>query len=123
MLNFCKAIFIGTVICSHAMLGFAQNIPKNGDVAPDIILPNASGTPIHLSSLRGKVVLIDFWASWCGPCRMANEETIEVYQEYQPKGFEIFSVSLDRKKTINSLGLTMAVIIKNGILKVVPATM
>lgn len=98
MLNFCKAILIGTFICSQAMLSFAQNMPKNGDVAPDIILPNASGTPIHLSALRGKVVLIDFWASWCGPCRMANEETIEVYQEYQPKGFEIFSVSLDRKK-------------------------
>ncbi|QHJ06309.1 TlpA disulfide reductase family protein [Hymenobacter busanensis] len=71
-------------------------VPVNkADLAPDINLPAPNGQPVALSSLRGKVVLVDFWASWCGPCRAENPALVRLYQQYQPKGLEIYSVSLD----------------------------
>lgn len=66
-----------------------------GQMAPEISLPNPDGKNIALSSLKGKIVLLDFWASWCGPCRMANPHVVEVYNKYKDKGFTVFSVSLD----------------------------
>lgn len=72
--------------------------PVVGDVAPDIQLPNPEGKIIKLSSLKGKVVLLDFWASWCGPCRMENPNVVKAYQKYKDKGFTVFSVSLDNDK-------------------------
>lgn len=69
-----------------------------GDVAPDFQLKNPKGEFISLSSLRGQYVLIDFWASWCGPCRMENPNTVSLYNQYHPKGFEILGVSLDKSK-------------------------
>ncbi|MBI9055911.1 MAG: AhpC/TSA family protein [Bacteroidales bacterium] len=69
-----------------------------GATAPDIALPNPEGDTITLSSLRGKYVLIDFWASWCRPCRVENPNLVKSYKKYHDKGFEIFQVSLDKKK-------------------------
>jgi thiol-disulfide isomerase/thioredoxin len=69
-----------------------------GQPAPEINLPNPEGKNIPLSSLKGKVVLIDFWASWCGPCRKENPNVVKVYQQYKDKGFEVYSVSLDKDK-------------------------
>lgn len=69
-----------------------------GVVAPDFTMNDPQGKPIQLSSLRGKVVLIDFWASWCGPCRQENPNVVKMYQQYHDKGFEILGVSLDRTK-------------------------
>lgn len=69
-----------------------------GAVAPDFTMNDPQGKPIQLSSLRGKVVMIDFWASWCGPCRQENPNVVKVYQQYHDKGFEILGVSLDRNK-------------------------
>ena len=66
-----------------------------GAAAPDIRLPNPDGKELSLSSLKGKVVLIDFWASWCGPCRKENPNVVKIYQQYKDKGFDIYSVSLD----------------------------
>lgn len=66
-----------------------------GGQAPDIVLNNLEGKEVKLSSLRGKVVLIDFWASWCGPCRKENPNVVRVYNQYKDKGFEILGVSLD----------------------------
>ena len=76
-----------------AVLSFAQ--PNVGDKAKEITLPDVKGKNISLSSLKGKVVLIDFWASWCGPCRKKVPEIKKTYAKYQPKGFEIYGISLD----------------------------
>lgn len=67
-----------------------------GQVAPDISLPNPSGEELSLSSFKGKVVLIDFWASWCGPCRKEMPNVVKAYAKFKGKGFEIFGVSLDQ---------------------------
>lgn len=66
-----------------------------GAIAPELEFPNPDGKMLKLSDLRGKVVLIDFWASWCGPCRKENPNVTNIYRKYHDKGFEIFSVSLD----------------------------
>lgn len=69
-----------------------------GQVAPEIDLKNPQGQSIKLSSLRGKYVLIDFWASWCRPCRAENPNLVAVHNKYSNRGFTIYSVSLDEKK-------------------------
>lgn len=71
-----------------------------GMEAPDIELPSPDGATLRLSDLRGKVVLIDFWASWCRPCRMENPNVVRLYQRFHDKGFEIFSVSLDQSRDV-----------------------
>lgn len=69
-----------------------------GAEAPLFAGPNPEGEEISLESLRGKVVLIDFWASWCGPCRRENPNVVKLYDAYKDKGFEILAVSLDKTK-------------------------
>ncbi|MCZ4694421.1 AhpC/TSA family protein [Ancylomarina euxinus] len=69
-----------------------------GQPAPDFTLDTPEGTPMSLSSLKGKIVVIDFWASWCGPCRRENPHMVEIYNELSPKGVEFLGVSLDKDK-------------------------
>ena len=82
-----------------------------GSLAPDFELPTPDGKNIKLSSFRGKTLLLDFWASWCKPCRAENPNVVRMYEKYKGKNFDILSVSLDQDKTawtnaITSDGLT-----------------
>ncbi len=89
----------GNLLASEVAVGL-----EVGQRAPDMILSTPKGDSLSLSSLRGKVVLIDFWASWCMPCRIENPNLVKVYSRYDKKkftrgnGFTIYSVSLDTNK-------------------------
>lgn len=77
---------------------FPEEKVKQNMEAPDIQLPDPSGKILALSSLKGKVVLIDFWASWCKPCRQESPNMVKLYNRFKDKGFEIYGVSLDKDK-------------------------
>ena len=70
-----------------------------GEIAPDITLNDLNGNPLSLSSLKGKYVLLDFWAGWCRPCRVENPNIYRMYNKFNEKGFDVFQVSLDRDKS------------------------
>jgi len=75
-----------------------QEVPNIADPRLQITLPDAKGDSVALASLKGKVVLLDFWASWCMPCRAANKKLVKIYDKYKAQGFEIYSVSVDDEK-------------------------
>jgi thiol-disulfide isomerase/thioredoxin len=76
----------------------SQTTPNITDSRLDFSLPDLKGDSLRLSSMKGKVFLLDFWASWCTPCRFSNKNLIKLYNKYKPSGFEILSVSLDDNK-------------------------
>ena len=89
-------LIILVLLCStvlHAQL-------KIGEIVPEIELMGKSDTIIKLSSLSGKVILIDFWASWCGPCRASNPSVQKMYKKFRDSGFEVYAVSLDVNKPL-----------------------
>jgi len=78
--------------------GKTQHLLLAGMAAPEIEMADRNGQLRKLSALRGKVVLLDFWASWCRPCRMENPNVVRLYKAYHDRGFEVFSVSLDKSR-------------------------
>ena len=89
-------LIIATIFC----VGLSANAqPKTGQKAENIQLPDVNGKTIKLSEVKAKLVLIDFWASWCIPCRKSNPGLGKLYKDYKAKGFEILGVSIDDNKT------------------------
>jgi peroxiredoxin len=90
-----KASFFGKKLGDAVTAAQSTSV---GATAPDFTLPDVKGNSIALSSLRGKYVLVDFWASWCGPCRQENPNVVKAYNQFKDKGFTVLGVSLDQKK-------------------------
>lgn len=93
-----KNLFLIILILLSSVVAHAQL--RIGETVPEIELIGKSDSIVKLSSFNGKVVLIDFWASWCGPCRAANPYVQKLYKKYKASGFEVFAVSLDVNKPL-----------------------
>lgn len=112
--NILMSCFVGL-----AMSASGQMQPNIADSRLDFALPDLKGDSIRLSSMKGKVFLLDFWASWCVPCRFSNKQLVKLYSRYKDKGFEILGVSLDDnrnawKKAVNKDKITWLQINDNG---------
>jgi peroxiredoxin len=90
--------FVSGLRKSVSINSIAGGTIREGELLPDITLPDPEGDTISLSSKRGRIVLVDFWAAWCPPCREENPNLVKLYDMYHYRGFDIFQVSLDQRK-------------------------
>jgi thiol-disulfide isomerase/thioredoxin len=96
-MNFKKIIPV-LILLSLAFYSNGQQVANITDPRLQIKLPTVTGDSITLAAQKGKVILLDFWASWCAPCRSSNKKLVKLYEKYKAQGFEIFGVSLDEEK-------------------------
>jgi peroxiredoxin len=110
-------VLLLTVVVVALFTGFSSH--EGATKAPDFSLKTSSGETITLSKLKGKVVVVNFWATWCGPCRAEIPGFIKVYEKYKSKGLEIVGVSLDQggwndvKPFVKKLTITYPVVLGN----------
>jgi thiol-disulfide isomerase/thioredoxin len=100
-------------VLASAWWWYQSRLPKvvAGQVATDFEMVLPDGSPLRLSDLRGKVVLLHFWGTWCGPCRAENPHLVDLYKKYHERGFEIVSVALER----NSVAAWQGIIQRDGL--------
>ncbi len=91
-----KALVLSLCVVSLLVLSRCAREEKPSSLAPDFTLQTLDGEEITLSKLKGKAILLDFWATWCGPCREAVPHLVELYRSYQDRGLEIIGVNLDK---------------------------
>ena len=125
LLRTCAALGIGFVLgctihgCSTGRSVKAASVKQEKDrkPAPEFALKDANGKTVHLSDYKGKVVLVDFWATWCGPCRLEIPWLKEFQNKYKDKGFEVLGISMDDdgwaavKPFVNELGINYRIVI------------
>ena len=126
MINLKNILVVCLVVFALSAKGQMQMQPNITDTRLDFALPSLKGDSIRLSSMKGKVFLLDFWASWCVPCRFSNKELVKLYSKYRDKGFEILGVSLDDnrnawKKAVNKDKITWLQINDDGGWKAISA--
>lgn len=105
---------IGFAIACATAVGFASAAPTAG--APDFTLPSLDGPNLRLNEQRGQVVMINFWATWCGPCREEMPHLARLYDKYRPSGFTVFAVNIDEEpqkaaKLARQLGMRFPVLL------------
>jgi thiol-disulfide isomerase/thioredoxin len=98
MNSFWYRILLGLVFLGGAYVWYKYRQPRfaAGEPAPDFQATLSDGKNIRLSDLKGKYVLLQFWGSWCGPCRAENPHLVDLYRQYHDKGFEIFSIGVEQ---------------------------
>lgn len=97
-MNLKKIVPVIVLVLTGIFSNAQHETPNITDPRLHIDLPDVNGDSIALASLKGKVVLLDFWASWCMPCRASNKKLVKLYEKYKSHGFEIYSVSVDDDK-------------------------
>ena len=114
--RFARAVALVVIVAVASLFGSARAAPEIGEAAPSLVLTTLDGSTFDLAKLRGKVVLVNYWATWCAPCRKEMPKLDAFYKKFQSKGLEIIGISIDferdfekARKAARSVAYPMAV--------------